>query len=172
MNKTKKICYIAMLTALYVVLSAFLKFYIGVGHIQVDLGYIAFSVSLCMFGIYGTFVGVIGCAIESTLFTAYGFSISWAVANAIIGIGCGLLFPRLKHFLSKALIILLFCGLGFLLAKTAIECILYSIPVAVKIPKSIAAFSADSIVMIAGLFFYDALANRLNLKRKNDGALK
>ena len=51
MNKTKKICYLAVLTALYVVMSAFLKFYVGVGHIQVDLGYIAFAVAICEFGV-------------------------------------------------------------------------------------------------------------------------
>lgn len=161
MSKTRKLCYLAMLTALYVVMSAFLKFYVGVGHIQVDLGYIAFVVALCEFGVAGTAVGVIGCALESILFTAYGFSISWAVANAVIGIGCGLVFSKSKKFCVRATAIILYSAIGFLLLKTVIECKLYSIPYAVKLPKSVAAFVVDSIVMICGLAFYELLKRRV-----------
>lgn len=160
MSKTKKMCYLAVLTALYVVLSAFLKFYIGVGHIQVDLGYIVFSVALCEFGIAGASVGVIGCAIESVLFTAYGFSLSWAVANAIIGIGCGLSFIKVKKTGWRFFFIVVFCVLGLLCAKTFIECSLYSIPLAVKLPKSVAAFVVDSAAMSIGLVLHDTLRKR------------
>ena len=153
MNHTKKICYLAMLTALYVVLSAFVKITL-IGNIQVDLGYIAFAVSLCMFGVYGTAVGVIGCALESILFSAYGFSISWAVANAIIGIGCGLLYNRKESLLWKSFLTVVFVALGVLVAKTFIECYMYAIPFEVKIPKNAVAFLADSIAMILGLFIY------------------
>lgn len=152
MNKTKKICYLAMLAALYVVLSAFVKVNL-IGNIQVDLGYIAFAVALCMFGIYGTVVGVIGCALESILFSAYGFSISWAVANLIIGIGCGLLYHGKHNSLPWKIVTTgLFVFLGVAVAKTAIECWLYAIPFEVKIPKNAVAFLADSITMILGLF--------------------
>ena len=160
MSRTKKICYLSMLTALYVVLSAFVKINL-IGNIQIDLGYIAFAVSLCMFGVYGTVVGVIGCALESVLFSAYGFSISWAVANAIIGIGCGLLYHKNASIFWKSFITIVFALLGVLAAKTAIECCLYSIPVAVKIPKNTVAFSADSASMIIGLFIY----NRNGMKK-------
>lgn len=146
-----------MLTALYVILSAFCKFYIGVGHIQFDLGYIAFAVALCEFGIEGTAVGVIGCALESILFTTYGFSISWAVANLIIGVGCGYVFQNDKTYFTRIGSIIVFNLLGFALMKTAIECYLYSIPIAVKLPKSIAACVADSVTMIAGLLFYEKI---------------
>ena len=156
MKSIKTICYLAMLTALYVVLSAFLKLYVGVGNIQLDLGYIAFTVALCMFGWKGAVVGVIGCALESMLFTAYGFSISWAVANAIIGIGCGIVFHKTDRLLLRIVAILVFTFIGMAGAKTAIECYLYSIPFLVKIPKNLTAFALDSVVMIAGLFFYDS----------------
>ena len=160
MSKTKKLCYFAMLTALYVVMSAFLKFYVGVGHIQVDLGYIAFAVALCEFGVSGAVVGILGCAIESTLFTSYGFSISWVVANAVIGIDCGLVFSKSAKLLVRAVAIILYTAIGMLMLKTVIECNLYSIPYAVKFPKSFAAFVADSIVMICGLVFYEILKKR------------
>lgn len=161
MSKTKKICYLAVLTALYVVMSAFLKFYVGVGHIQVDLGYIAFTVALCEFGVAGAAVGVIGCALESMLFTSYGFSISWVVANAVIGIGCGLIFDKIDKFWIRALAIVMYTAIGMLLMKTSIECYLYSIPFAVKFPKSVAAFVVDSVVMITGLAFHKVLRERV-----------
>jgi uncharacterized membrane protein len=160
MNKTKKICYIAALTALYVVLSAFLKLPVGVGHIQIDLGYIAFAVALCEFGLSGAIVGVAGCALESMLFTSYGFSISWAVANTIIGIGCGLTFRKARSFWSRAAFIVLFTMVGMVGAKTAIECALYNIPLLAKLPKSVSAFFVDSVALIAGLAFDNVLRQR------------
>jgi len=160
MNKTKKICYLAVLTALYVVLSAFLKINL-IGNIQIDLGYIAFAVALCEFGIYGAVVGVIGCAIESLLFSAYGFSIGWAVANAIIGIGCGMVFARTDRISVRIFSIILFAAIGLLGVKTVIECSLYSIPYVVKLPKSAMAFVVDSLVMIVSLAPYQKLRKRI-----------
>lgn len=159
MNKTKKLCYLAVLTALYVVLSAFLKFPL-IGNIQIDLGYIAFAVALCMFGAQGAFVGVIGCALESILFSAYGFSLSWVVANAIIGIGCGLMYGKSEKLLWRAVITIIFVALGMIVVKTAIECYLYSIPLAVKIPKNAIAFVADATTMICELIFHNTIIKR------------
>lgn len=156
MSNTKKITYLAVLTALYVVLSAFLKINI-IGNIQIDLGYVAFAVALCMFGAGGTLVGVIGCALESILFSAYGFSVSWVAANMIIGLFCGSIFSFDKRMWHRILAILIFGMLGLAVVKTVIECSLYGIPYAVKIPKNAVAYWIDSAVMIAGLFLYDRL---------------
>lgn len=150
MTKTKKICYLAVLTALYVVLSAFLKVTI-IGNIQPDFGYLAFTVALCMFGVSGAVVGVLGCSLESLLFSAYGFSLSWAMANLIIGLGCGIVFSRSKSFWVRIIAIVLFCLIGLLGAKTAIECVMYQIPLVVKLPKNMVAFGMDAIMMIFGL---------------------
>ena len=156
---TKKICYLAVLTALYVVLSAFLKINL-IGNIQIDLGYIAFAVALCAFGPCGTVVGVIGCSLESLLFSAYGFSISWAVANYIIGIACGFLFLQVKNIWARVANIVLSCAMGLLAAKTFIECQLYNIPLAVKFPKNAVAFAVDTAVMICGLFLWRIIEKR------------
>ena len=150
MTKTKKICYLAMLTALYVVLSAFLKVTI-IGNIQPDFGYLAFTVALCMFGLSGTVVGVLGCSLESILFSAYGFAPGWAVANLIIGLGCGVVFSKYKSLWIRTIAIVLFCLIGLLGAKTAIECVMYQIPLVVKLPKNMVAFGMDAIMMIFGL---------------------
>ena len=166
LSVTKKICYIAVLSALYVVLSAFLKINL-IGNIQIDLGYLVFAVALCEFGIWGAPVGIIGCALESMLFSAYGFSVSWLVANAIIGIGCGLCFIKVKKDIWRVLLIVGFAALGLLCAKTVIECNLYSIPYLVKIPKNAVAFGVDSAVMIGGYVFYKKVRDRiLRIKQK------
>lgn len=161
---TKKICYLAVLTALYVVLSAFLKINL-IGNIQIDLGYIAFAVALCAFGPWGTVVGVIGCSLESLLFSAYGFSISWAVANFIIGITCGSLnidlnSLQVKNIWARVANIVLSCAMGLLAAKTFIECQLYNIPLAVKFPKNAVAFAVDTAVMICGLLLWRIIEKR------------
>lgn len=160
-NNTQKICVLAMLTALYIVLSAFLKISI-VGNITIDLGYLAFAVALCEFGVYGTVVGVVGCALESLLFSAYGFSPSWVAANLIIGIGCGLVFSRVQNIWARIGTIIATCAIGLLVCKTGIECALYNIPLWVKVPKSAVAFGIDAAVMIGGLFLYKAIAKFIN----------
>ena len=118
---TKKICYIGMLTALYVVFSAFFKVNL-IGNIMLDFGYIVFAIALCQFGPLGAVVGIAGCALESVLFSAYGFSFSWTVANTIIGVGCGICFVRVKRNVFRILIMAAFSALGLLFAKTIIEC--------------------------------------------------
>lgn len=159
-QSTKKIVTIGVLTALYVVLSAMFKVSLGIGAITLDLGYIAFAVSLCEFGVWGAVVGVLGCAIESMLFTPYGFSISWVVANLIIGLGCGIVFNLSCKTWVRAVSVVAFCIVGLLCAKTAIECALYSIPLAVKIPKNAVACAADAAVMLFGMLVYRSVRKR------------
>lgn len=156
---TKKLCILGMLTALYVVLSSFLKFTIF-SNIMVDLGYIAFAFALCMFGPWGTIVGVLGCTLESILFSSYGFSISWAAANLAIGLICGFGYPVMKNW-AKYVLTIIAVAVGMLVVKTAIECPLYGIPLAVKLPKNAVAFAVDSATMIIGLIFYQLIHKRI-----------
>lgn len=158
--KTKKIATLGMLTALYVIMSAFLKFTLF-SNIMVDLGYVAFAFALCLFGPWGTIVGVLGCALESILFTAYGFSISWAAANLVIGLICGFTLNKVKPIWAKAGIMIFAVAIGMLAVKTAIECPLYGIPLAIKLPKNAVAFGADAVTMILGLLFYQATNKRI-----------
>jgi len=152
MNKptVRKISGIAILTSLYVVLSAMMKIPL-IGAISLDLGYIALTVGCAMFGMWGAFIGAVGCGIESILFSPYGFSIGWFVANLIIGLGCGFVFKHTEKTWKRIVAIIFFVALGILVAKTGIECFLYSIPFEVKIIKSMVAFAIDTITMIIGL---------------------
>lgn len=163
-TRIARICALGVLTALYVVLSAFLKINL-IGNIQLDLGYVVFAVALCVFGPWGTVVGVVGCALESILFSAYGFSISWVVANAVIGIGCGFAFIKTEKIGWRILSIILFSAIGLIGCKTVIECSLYAIPYLVKIPKNAVAFAVDAAVMIAGLILADRIGKAVRRER-------
>ena len=160
---TKKICVLGVLTALYVVLTSFLKFTIF-GNIMIDLGYIAFAFALCLYGPWGTVVGVLGCALESLLFSAYGFSISWVAANLTIGLICGFTFPLVKVNWVKYAVTIVAVAIGMLVVKTAIECPLYGIPLAVKLPKNAVAFGVDAVVMILGIVLYQLTYKRIGAK--------
>ena len=153
---TNKLTSIAILTALYCVLSAMMKFPI-IGAISLDLGYIALAVGCVFFGMWGAFIGAVGCGIESILFSPYGFSIGWFIANLIIGLGCGYVFTHTEDTWKKVVAIIIFVAIGMLGAKTFIECNLYGIPFEVKIVKSAVAFAIDSATMIIGTF----IASRL-----------
>ena len=85
------------------------------------------------------------------LFSPYGFSVSWFVANLIIGFGCGIVFQKTNVIWKRIIAILVFVGIGMLGAKTGIECYLYHIPFVVKIVKNTVAFGIDSLTMIIGL---------------------
>lgn len=148
--KTRQITGIAILTALYCVLSAMMKIPF-IGAISLDLGYIALTLGCAIFGPWAAFIGAVGCGLESILFSPYGFSISWFIANLIIGLGCGIVFRKTENVWKHIVAIVVFVGLGMLGAKTGIECYLYHIPWAVKIVKNLVAFGVDSAVMIIGL---------------------
>lgn len=147
---TKKLTTIALLTALYCALSATMKIPF-IGAISLDLGYIALAIACGTVGPWAGFVGAVGCGFESILFSPYGFSISWFVANLIIGCGCGAVFYLTEDTKKRVLSVLMYVGIGMLIFKTGIECFLYHIPFAVKIVKNAVAFGVDSVVMIAGI---------------------
>ena len=153
MNKptVEQISGIGIFTALYCVLSAMMKIPF-IGAISLDLGYIALTIGCAKYGKWGAFIGAVGCGIESILFSPYGFSIGWFVANLIIGFGCGYVFKQTKSFWKRTIAIIVFVGIGILIVKTGIECYLYQIPFEIKIVKSLVAFTVDTITMIIGLF--------------------
>ena len=148
--KTRQITGIAILTALYCVLSAMMKIPF-IGSISLDLGYIALTVGCALFGPWAAVIGAVGCGLESILFSPYGFSISWFVANLIIGLGCGIVFKKTKNIWLRIAAIVGFVAVGMLGAKTGIECDLYNIPFAVKIVKNAVAFGVDTVTMLIGL---------------------
>lgn len=161
MNKTMKICNLALGIALYVALSATVKIPI-IGHIQTDLGYIAFGAYLLMFGWQATIVGVAGCLIESLLFSGW-FPVGWMVGQTCIGLICGIWYRyssgktnKYKN-VTRIIVTVLAVFLGIALVKTFIECCLYSIPIKIKFMKDFIAFISDTIPMLFGVFIGEKL---------------
>lgn len=153
MNKTKRICVTALGIALYCALSMSMKIPLGVGHIAVDLGYIVLAVYAYHMGsISAAIVGGCSAAIMSIL-TGW-FSLEWVLANTAIGLICGRFYKRDSNsqatFWNIGLTVMA-VGFGMLIIKTTVSCWLWSIPVLVKLPKSITAWIIDSIVMCGGV---------------------
>ena len=155
MNTTKKVAFTGMGIALYVVLSMVAKIPV-IAHISLDLGYLAFAVVLYHMGtVPGMIVGGVGCVLVSLLTTGW-FPPGWLVGNLIIGLMVG---PSLKRDSSwKSTVFnvglcVLAVALGILCLKTIIECMLYGIPLAVKVPKNTVAFAMDAAVMSVGVVF-------------------
>lgn len=156
---TKKISLIAIMMAIYIVLSSFVKCSLGVGNIQLELGYVALTIA-CVYGgvLGGVVVGGFGALVSSTFFSAYGISPSWITANVIIALVVGAtwsLAKKTKKRWFKMLLlsssIILGCALGLILSKTLIECYLYDIPFEIKVVKNSVAFVADCSCMLIAL---------------------
>ena len=154
MKKTRQITVTAVLTALYFILSALLKIPV-VGNITLDLGYIVLAVSaVCLGAVPAAFVGSLGVLLESALMSRRGISLGWILMNAIVGYTCGLVLHKAadgdrKTFWLKAVVSVTVSMLAGVAVKTFIDCALYGIALAVKIPSSVTAWILDSLVMLA-----------------------
>lgn len=155
MNKTTRyICTVSLGIALYVVLSSFIKIPI-IGHIGLDLGYIALAVYAYHFGcIPAMIVGSFGCTIVSVLFYGW-FPPGWLVGNLFVGAVCGGLYQHgtcgYDKIFRNYVITVAAVFIGIAVIKTLIECVMFGIPMAVKFPKNIVAASIDAITMWVGL---------------------
>lgn len=173
MKNTKRIALIAIFIALYFVLSVLLKIPV-VGHISLDLGYIALTVgAVYLGGVPAMLIGSIGALLESALMSQRGASLGWILMNGIVGLSCGCVMhkyadgSRKKFVISSCIVVILSMLVG-VLVKTLVDCFMYDIALIAKIPSSTTAWLLDSAVMlIVGLPLSIALKKRLSL-RLND----
>lgn len=156
-NEVFKLTLNAMLIALGVVFSSFLQIPIY-SDIRIDLSYVIIVVICFIYNPIQSGLSAMTIAmLESTLFTQYGFSISWASANFIVGFGISLAFMITRKVESKPIkhsinigAIIVSVAIGMLFVKTIIECNLYDIPFEVKIAKNSVAFGLDSASCLIG----------------------
>ena len=148
--KTNKIAMLGMGMALYVVLGFTIKMPL-ISHIQTDLGYIAFGCFLYLIGWQACIVGVVGCLLESLIFSGW-IPIGWMIGQLAIGLICGIVYKKTDNILIHVVTTIITVFIGVAIIKTGIECVLYDIPLMVKFPKNLIAFVADVIPMIAGYF--------------------
>lgn len=158
---TKKIAYFAMGIALYVVLGLAVKIPL-ISHISTDLGYIAYGCFLYLFGAPAFLVGSIGCVIESLLVSGW-FPYGWLPGQILIGLICGTVYIHSKNKYTKIFITIIAVFIGIAIVKTAIECTMFEIPLAVKFPKNFIAFIADTIPMLIGLYLGKILKGRIDV---------
>ena len=166
------ICFIGVMLALAVVLSSFCQIKLF-SDIRLDLSYMLIPV-MCY--VYGALTGMLfasGVALFNSLFfSAYGVSISWITANAIIGLVVGLIlhYVKVKKTPIKITIdltaIIISAVIGLLLVKTVIECNLYELPFDVKIVKNAVAFGSDTTLMLVGYLVMLPIVNKLMKKSK------
>ena len=167
MKNSKRIALIAMLIALYFVLSAMLKIPIA-GHITLDLGYIALMVGAVQLGaVPAMLIGGIGALLESALMSQRGVSPGWILMNVIAGGLIGWVLHRIadgdgKKLARTALMIVPIAMLLGAAVKMFVDCAMYDLPLLLKIPTTAAAWISDSVVMLAaGLPLSMALRRRL-----------
>lgn len=162
MKVTKKISMLAMGIALYVVLSMTVKIPL-IGHIQTDLGYIAYGVFLSFFGFPAILVGVLGCIIESLAFTGW-FPVGWIFGQIFIGVMLSLCLPKILSMKNKVVefflvclvsLVAVFIGVG--LIKTIIESNIWGIPFPIKFMKNVVATLADTPPLIIGVLLSSRL---------------
>lgn len=121
------------------------------------------QLAACGYHISAAIVGGCSAAIMSIL-TGW-FSLEWVLANVFVGLVCGRYYKRSDEkgaMIWNVALTVLAVAVGMLVIKTAVSCLLWSIPVLVKLPKSVAAWATDSIVMCVSI----PLAKRLYTYRK------
>lgn len=162
---TKDICKLALGIALYMVLSMTCKIPL-IGHIKTDFGYVAFGTYCVTFGSVGTIIGVIGCIFSSMLFSGM-FPVGWVFGQIAIGIITGKIstfyIDKLYKsnpdkatfrlcFILIAIWVAIAIFIGIIIIKTVIECIIFSIPIPVKLVKNTIAAIADYPPMLIGVY--------------------
>lgn len=159
-TRIKDITTIGILTALSVVLFSLIRIPLF-GNIKLDLSYIVLTVAIVKCKMSGAiFVGGVGALIESMLYGVNGLSFSWIIANIIIAI-IGKIFYELSIKQNKEFIFIfgLFIGclLGLLIIKTLIECLLFKIPLLLKMSTNVVAFISDFICMLIGVIVVERI---------------
>ena len=161
MNSNKTITYLGMGIALYVVLSYTVKIPL-INQIRTDFGYLVFGVFLCIYGVEGTIVGVLGCIISNLLYSGT-FPIGWAMGQLFIGLVCGSLFKKTEHTALRVLIacVAVFIGIGVI--KTLVESLLFNLPLAAKFIRGLVASVADAVPFVAGIILSKKVQKALKI---------
>ena len=155
---TKKICLVAMGTALFVVLSLCLQVPVFENY-YLCLGYVVMMVFCYYFGpLSSVVVGTLGVILYCLLTNGLRGMAGWAVGNVMIGFtvaqACRFTSYYRNRWLRYAVVIgaiLAGTAVGILGAKSLVEMLLYAQPFALRLAKNSYAFAADVFVMSASL---------------------
>ena len=158
MGNVKRISITGMGIALFVVLTLCLQVPVFENY-YLCLGYVAMAVYCYSIGTAeGTIVGVFGVILYCLLTSGLRGMPGWAAGNVVIGLALGFLFRLTRDskltvpvILGSVLVIVAACAVGILGVKSAVEWLLYSQPLVIRIGKNIYAFWADAFVLVFSL---------------------
>ena len=158
MGNVKRISITGMGIALFVVLTLCLQVPVFENY-YLCLGYVAMAVYCYSIGTAeGTIVGVFGVILYCLLTSGLRGMPGWAAGNVVIGLALGFLFRLTRDskltvpvILGSVLVIIAACAVGILGVKSAVEWLLYSQPLVIRIGKNIYAFWADAFVLVFSL---------------------
>lgn len=159
MNKTRRIAYVGIGIALYVVLSLILNFPI-VGHVRFDAGYVCYAVYLSAFGWWGIPVGMVGCFIKGYISDGW-IPFTWMIGQLIVGISCAIVFEKTKSVRYKNMYRIITIALSVIVSigivSSMLSAIMFHQPIMLKIGRGMITAIADIIPMILGLFIAEKL---------------
>lgn len=157
LDRTRRITATGIGIALYAVVSMILKIPL-VNHITLDLRYVVLGVYCYLYGgTIGAIVGAVGCVLVSYFTTGF-FPAGWLVGNTAIGSICGSYFKYRKSMAKNILVTIASIILGILVIKTAIEVLLYGVPLQAKLVSDSVASITDSITMVIGVLIAPKIA--------------
>lgn len=155
---TRKLCLLAMGTALFVVLSLCLQVPVFENY-YLCLGYVPMMVFCYYFGpAAGMTVGCGGVILYCLLINGLRGMPGWAAGNLLIGLVVGLtcrITAQMKnrgarHLLLAASVVVA-VAVGILGVKSAVEMLLYAQPIWLRMGKNLYAFAADVVVLLVSL---------------------
>lgn len=152
-NRTKKVTYIGIGIALYIVVSMLLNIPL-IGHIRLDCGYIVYAVYLYFFGYLGIAVGVVGCFVKGYISDGW-IPFTWMIGQVIIGLICAKVFSVTDKKIWRIIAIAGSVFLGVGIVSSVLSAVMFNIPIGVKLTKGVVASVADAGAMILGLFVAD-----------------
>lgn len=153
---TRKLCLLAMGTALFVVLSLCLQGPVFENY-YLCLGYVPMMVFCYYFGpAAGMTVGCGGVILYCLLINGLRGMPGWAAGNLLIGLVVGLtcrITAQMKnrgarHLLLAASVVVA-VAVGILGVKSAVEMLLYAQPIWLRIGKNLYAFVADVVLLVS-----------------------
>ena len=156
--KTKRICVLAVGTALFVVLSLCLQVPVFENY-YLCLGYVVMAVYCYSFGpLDGVIVGCLGVVLYCVVISGLRGMPGWALGNIVIGMILGAVFGARRFLRSVPVRTVVFIAavivssaLGILVVKSLTECVLYGQPFVVRVGKNMSAFIADAAMFIISL---------------------
>lgn len=157
-DSVRRICIVGMGIALFVVFSLCLQIPVFENY-YLCLGYVAMAVYCYSVGTAeGTLVGVLGVILYCLVISGLRGMPGWAAGNIVIGLALGVLFrfTRDREFtlpvaIISGIVIVAACAVGILGVKSAVEWMLYSQPLLLRVAKNVYAFWADAFVLIVSL---------------------